>query len=138
LDRTIVQAKNQAETVAQRRLPLKFTTHGIKWRQVIVVAMIAVPWFCRDVLAGKMEQRAADAQQVLTEKDQQLEQQLQIKDQRDMLVRIGEIQTELDNPVPIRRLGALFGYLNRVSTIRKRDECRDIYLATALDSVRAL
>lgn len=42
-----------------------------------------------------MEKRAADAQQVLTEKDQQQEQQQQINDQRDMLRRIGEIQDRL-------------------------------------------
>lgn len=72
---------------------MKFTK--IKWREVIAFAMIAVPWFLRDELASRMEQRATDAQQVLTEKDEQQEQQQQISDQRDMLRRIGEIQTEL-------------------------------------------
>jgi hypothetical protein len=45
---------------------LKFTEQGIKWQQVIAVAMIAVPWFLRDELAGRMEQRATDARPVLT------------------------------------------------------------------------
>jgi chromosome segregation ATPase len=67
----------------------------INSRQLIAVALIAVPWFLRDELAGRMEKRAADAQQVLTEKDQQQEQQQQINDQRDMLRRIGEIQDRL-------------------------------------------
>ena len=74
---------------------LKFTKQGIKWRQVIGVAMIAVPWFLRDELAGRMEQRATDAQQVLTEKDEQQEQQQQISDQRDLLRRIGQVQAQL-------------------------------------------
>jgi hypothetical protein len=74
---------------------LKFTKQGPNWRQVIAVAMIAVPWFLRDELAGRMEQRATNAQQVLTEKDEQQEQQQQIGDQRDMLRRIGEIQAQL-------------------------------------------
>jgi len=57
--------------------------------------MIAVPWFLRDELAGRMDQRATDAQQVLTEKDEQQEQQQQISDQRDLLRRIGEVQAQL-------------------------------------------
>jgi hypothetical protein len=65
---------------------------GIKWQQVIAVAMIAVPWFLRDELAGRMEQRSTNAQQVLTDKD---EQQQQIIDQQDMLRRIEEIQGQL-------------------------------------------
>jgi hypothetical protein len=76
-------------------LHLKFAKQGIKWQQVIAVAMIAVPWFLRDELAGRMEQRATDAQQVLTEKDEQQEQQQQISDQRDLLRRIGQIQVQL-------------------------------------------
>jgi hypothetical protein len=74
---------------------LKFTKQGIKWQQVIAMAMIGVPWFLRDELAGRMEQRATDAQQVLTEKDEQQEQQQQISDQRDLLRRIGQIQAQL-------------------------------------------
>jgi hypothetical protein len=74
---------------------LKFTKQGIKWRQVVALSMIAVPWFLRDELAGRMEKRATDAQQVLTEKDQQQVQQQQISDQRDLLRRIGEIQAQL-------------------------------------------
>ena len=74
---------------------MKFTMQGIKWQQVIAVAMIAVPWFLRDELAGRMEQRSTNAQQVLTEKDEQQEQQQQISDQRDMLRRIEEIQGQL-------------------------------------------
>ena len=74
---------------------MKFAKQGIKWQQVIAVAMIAVPWFLRDELAGRMEQRATDAQQVLTEKDEQQEQQQQISDQRDLLRRIGQIQVQL-------------------------------------------
>jgi hypothetical protein len=65
---------------------------GIKWQQVIAVAMIAVPWFLRDELAGRMEHRSTNAQQVLTDKD---EQQQQIIDQQDMLRRIEEIQGQL-------------------------------------------
>lgn len=74
---------------------MKFTMQGIKWQQVIALAMIAVPWFLRDELAGRMEQRSTNAQQVLTEKDAQQEQQQQISDQRDMLRRIEEIQGQL-------------------------------------------
>ena len=74
---------------------MKFTMQGIKWQQVIALAMIAVPWFLRDELAGRMEQRSTNAQQVLTEKDEQQEQQQQINDQRDMLRRIEEIQGQL-------------------------------------------
>lgn len=74
---------------------MKFAEQGIKWRQVIAVAIIAVPWFLRDELASRMEKRATDAQQVLTEKDEQQEQQQQINDQRDMLRRIGQIQAQL-------------------------------------------
>ena len=74
---------------------MKFTRQGIKWQQVIALAMIAVPWFLRDELAGKMEQRSTNAQQVLTEKDEQQEQQQQISDQRDMLRRIEEIHGQL-------------------------------------------
>ncbi len=74
---------------------MNFSPKGIKWRQVIAIAMIAVPWFLRDELAGRMDQRATDAQQVLTEKDNQEEQQQQVEDQRDMLRRIREIQGQL-------------------------------------------
>ncbi len=76
-------------------LHLKLDKQGIKWRQVIAVAMIAVPWFLRDELASRMDQHAADAQQVLTEKDEQQEQQQQISDQRDLLRRIGQVQAQL-------------------------------------------
>ena len=68
---------------------------GIKWQQVIAVAMIAVPWFLRDELAGRMEQRSTKVQQVLTEKDEQQEQQQQISDQRDTQCRMEEIQGQL-------------------------------------------
>ncbi len=74
---------------------MKIAGQGIKWRQVIAVAMIAVPWFLRDELAGRMEQRATDAQQVLTEKVEQQGQQQQTNDQRDLLRRIGQIQAQL-------------------------------------------
>ena len=74
---------------------MPFKRQGIKWRQVIAVALIAVPWVLRDVLAANMEQQATDAQQVLTEKDAQEAQQQQISDQREMLDRIAEIQEQL-------------------------------------------
>lgn len=70
---------------------MKFAREDIKWRQVVVVAMIAVPWFFRDVFAGKMEMRAADAQQVLTEKEEQEAQQQQTSDQRDMLTQMERV-----------------------------------------------
>lgn len=57
--------------------------------------MIAVPWFLRDELAGRMEQQATEAQQVLTEKDEQQDQQQQTSDQRDLLRRIGQVQAQL-------------------------------------------
>jgi hypothetical protein len=74
---------------------LKFTLQGMKWRQVIAVLMIAVPWFLRDELAAGMEKKAADAQQVLTEENEQQQQQQQIGNQRDLFDRIGQIQAQL-------------------------------------------
>ena len=74
---------------------MTFKKQGIKWRQVIAVALIAVPWVLRDVLAANMEEQATDAQQVLTEKEAQEGQQQQISDQREMLDRIAEIQEQL-------------------------------------------
>lgn len=74
---------------------MKFAKQGGKYQQLIAVAIIGVPWFLRDELASNMEQRATDAQQVMTEKDEQQEQQQQISDQRDLLRRIGQIQAQL-------------------------------------------
>src|SRR5258708_14116658 len=87
--------RSGARPRSRGELHLTFAKQGIKWQQLIAVAMIAVPWFLRDELAGRMEQRATDAQQVLTEKDEQQEQQQQISDQRDLLRRIGQIQAQL-------------------------------------------
>ena len=68
----------------------------VKWRKLIAIAMIVVPWFFRDQLAASMEEKAHLAQHVLTEEDEQLQRQEQAKDQSDMLMRLIKIQGELD------------------------------------------
>jgi hypothetical protein len=69
---------------------------GGKWRKLIALAMIAVPWFLRDQLAARMDKRATVAQQVLTEKNDQQQRQEQVQDQRETLDRLKDIQAKLD------------------------------------------
>jgi hypothetical protein len=69
---------------------------GGKWRKLIALAMIAVPWFLRDHLAARMDKRATVAQQVLTEKNDQEQRQELVQDQRETLDRLKDIQAKLD------------------------------------------
>ena len=68
----------------------------LKWKKIIAIAMIVVPWFFKDHLAASMDRKAELAQQALAEKNQQLEVQDQAMDQREVLTRLREIQGSLD------------------------------------------
>ena len=67
-----------------------------RWKKLIAIGMIVVPWFFKDQLAASMDGKAGLAQQALAEKNQQLEVQDQAKDQREVLTRLREIQGSLD------------------------------------------
>ena len=75
---------------------MHFPAGLLKWKQLIAIAMIVVPWFFKDQLAASMDAKAELAQQALTEKNQQLDVQDQARDQREVLTRLREIQGSLE------------------------------------------
>lgn len=68
----------------------------LKWKKLVAVGVIVLPWFFKDQLAASMDQKSEVAQQALAEKNQQMEIQDQAKDQREVLTRLREIQRQLD------------------------------------------
>jgi hypothetical protein len=75
---------------------MKLPQGFFKWSRLLAIAMIVVPWFFKDQLAASMDKKAELAQQVLAEKNQQLDIQDQAKDQREVLTRLRAIQGQLD------------------------------------------
>jgi hypothetical protein len=82
-------------------------------RRLLTMALIAIPWFFRDQFATSLDEEAREAQQVLSEKGDHEQHQLQNSNNREVMSLLARIDLNLttkteSNPDDINAKGARF------------------------------